>query len=53
MTASVLKQDPNTWKVQKSTIYCDKKHNMRIFGVSPFSKLRKTLKQMFNTYLRF
>ena len=40
MTASVLKQDPNTQKVQKSAIYYDK-HNTGIVGVSPFFKLKK------------
>ena len=43
MTASVLKQDPKTGKVQKNAIYLDKNHNMQIFGVIPF--IEPTLKQ--------
>ena len=44
MTASVLKQDPNTRKVKQSALYCDKTLHqyMGIFGVmaSSFFKLQ-------------
>ena len=40
MTASVLKQGLNTQKVQKNPIYYRTKHNMKIFKVIPFDKLR-------------
>ena len=41
MTASVLKQDPNTWKVQKNAVYWLKqKQKQEIFGVIPFVKLQ-------------
>ena len=39
MTASVLKQDPNTWKVQKNAVYW-LKQKQEIFGVIPFVKLQ-------------
>ena len=39
MTASVLKQDPNTRKVQKNAIYWDKTQ-LQTFGVIPFVKLQ-------------
>ena len=35
MTASVLKQDPNTQNIQKERYFFRTKHNMRIFGVIP------------------
>ena len=35
LTASVLKQDPNTWKVQR-TLVIRTRHNMWIFRIIPF-----------------
>ena len=32
MTAGVLKQDPNTQKVQKNAIYCDKTQTANVRG---------------------
>ena len=34
-TASILKQNPNTWKVKKNTYLS---HNMQTLRVSPFVK---------------
>ena len=42
MTASVLKPDPNTQKVQ-ITLFIRTKHNLRIFGVCPLSSYKTTL----------
>ena len=39
MTASVLKQDPNTEKVKKNAIYCDKTRHANSRGKPPFFKL--------------
>ena len=40
MTASILKQDPNTfYKRFRITLFIRTKHNMQIFGVIPFIKL--------------
>ena len=51
MTASVLKQDPNTWKVQ-GRLFIRIKHNMPIFRVIPFIKLQNdtyaTVKRQLN-----
>ena len=33
MTATILKQTPNTWMVKKDTYL---RHNMQILGISPF-----------------
>ena len=41
MTASDLKQDANTWKVQKNAYLLGHKHNLQIFGVFPFVKLKR------------
>ena len=44
MTASVLKQDPNTQKVKTKTkkrlFIMTQTHNLQIFGVIPFVKLQ-------------
>ena len=49
LTASVLKQDPNTQKVQMNTIYLlGQKRNLQIFGVVPLSSYKSTLKQKLN-----
>ena len=39
MTASALKQDPNTYEVKKNAIYLAK-HNGRIFEVMPLFRLQ-------------
>ena len=39
MPASILKQDPNTEKVQRA-LFIKTKHNMHIFRVIPFIKLQ-------------
>ena len=41
MTASILKQDPNTWKVQKNA-YLLGQNKTWIFGVIRFVKLQST-----------
>ena len=46
MTASVLKQDPNTWKVLKNAYLLGHKHRIYKFsGEFPFSSYKTTLKQ--------
>ena len=40
MTASVLKQDPNTQKIQKNAIHWDKTQPANFRG-NPFFKLKK------------
>ena len=41
MTASVLKQDPNSQKVKKNKL--GQKHNLQIFWVIPFMKLQNDI----------
>ena len=38
MTAVILKQDPNIWKVKKNAYFNMTKHKVWILGVSPFFK---------------
>ena len=40
MTASVVKQDPNTEKVQKNAYLLGHKNSLQIFGVIPFIELQ-------------
>ena len=44
MTASVLKQDPNTYNIQKNAIYEDKTQNEN-FRVNPFYQAKKKKKK--------
>ena len=46
MTASILKQDPNTLKVQNNAILLGQ--NTWIFRVIPFISYKMTLKQQLN-----
>ena len=48
MTASVLKQDPNTWKVQKNAAYYDKTQHANFRGNPLYRSIKITLKQQRN-----
>ena len=41
MTASILKQNPNSWKVKKDAIYLDKKTTGNFLGVIPLFQATK------------
>ena len=48
MTARVLKQDPNIWKVQENAISLDKNAVCKFSGVIPLWNYKTTLKQQLN-----
>jgi len=48
MTASVLKQDPNTKRFKQTLIYFNKDTVCKFSGKSPLSSHKTTLKQQIN-----
>ena len=43
MTASILKHDPNTYKIQKNAYLLWQTHNLQILGVISFIKWQKDI----------
>ena len=48
MTASILKQDPDTEKIQKNAIYEDKTEHTNFQGNPLYQAKKTTLKQQLN-----
>ena len=48
MTASIPKQDPNTWKIKKNTVYYDKTQHANFQG-NPLFQATKPLEQQLSS----